>query len=200
MEPSCPWRDEPVDRAGGTNDGVRSDGTIPRWRRSKTVADSAVRGPNPCHPCNPCPKLRWCDDSVPLRFNLRWLRRCDGSNEMRCLCAALCLCASVVQLRCCDDSNPMRWIRVIREIRVQEMRCLRVRCLCVFLPSWLRRCDGAMNLSASICAICGLSSAMSLCATSLCLCASVVQLRWCDESVSSIQIRVHPCPKLRCLR
>ena len=43
VEPSCPWRDEPVDRVCGTNARVRSDSTIHRWRRSETATDSAAR-------------------------------------------------------------------------------------------------------------------------------------------------------------
>ena len=86
-EPSCPWRDEPGRWVAGTNAGVRIGHTPSRWRRSETVADSAVRAPNPCHPRNPPPKLRRCDDSNPMR----WIReipknprssasnKCDGS-------------------------------------------------------------------------------------------------------------------------
>jgi len=108
--------------------------------------------------------VRWCDGAMSLSAlsavsPLRW---CDGQNQMRCLCAPLCLRASAVQLR---------WIRVIREIRVQNCDVTMVR--------W---CDE------SICVFCGFPL-RCLCVP-LCLRASVVQLRWCDGSNQMRWIRV----------
>ena len=55
-------------------------------------------------------------------------------------------------------------------------------------------CDGAMSLSASICAICGFSSAMSLCpSVSPCLCGSTSMVRWCDESICSFSSAMSLC-------
>ena len=89
----------PWDRAGGTKARFQNDSTIPRWWRSKTVADSAV-----CLGCDvicvlsalsAVSPLRWCDGSVSVMFSVP-----------PCLCGSTamplrvrCLCVSAFFLR-----------------------------------------------------------------------------------------------------
>jgi len=67
----------PWDRAGGTKTCFRNDSTIPRWRRSETVSDSAAQEPNPRPICDAAMN-QYCNVLAPLaslRFNpatLRW--------------------------------------------------------------------------------------------------------------------------------
>jgi hypothetical protein len=80
----------------------------------------------------------------------RWWRSetvADSAARIACDDAmSLSALSAVSPLRWCDGSNQMRWIRVIREIRVQKLRCCDVSVsLCVSAPLWFN-CDASRPL------------------------------------------------------
>ena len=79
----------PGDRACETNTRVRNDSTIPRWRRLKTGADSAVFGCDVsvslCDSVSLWLELRRCDVICVYLRDLRFLRAMVRRLRVRCL-------------------------------------------------------------------------------------------------------------------
>ena len=128
-------------RAGGS--GLRDERS-----RSERQHDSPVAAVGDRNRLRRPDRPRCCDVSVSLCVSAPLWFNCDG----------------------CDDSNQMRWIRVIRAIRVQNCDGAMTPCLCVSICDG---CDGAM--------------AQMKCDVSVPLCVSVPLWFNCDAAMTQIQ-------------
>ena len=104
--------------------------------------------------------MSWCVMPSCLRaFVVAALQRCDeicvNLRDLRAICdvAMPCVpCVLAVQScdaamgQSCDGRCDVLCVPCDLCVSIAMVRCLRVRCLRVFAPLWLRRCDAAMTL------------------------------------------------------